>query len=1341
MSSIPTSAMTLEVRQLMSGTNAFLDVDHLEDKQETENQWQGIGEAGSVTVQQSNASEWHTIQTNHSFENPVVVMGPLSFNNSAPATVRVRNTTSNSFEFQIDEWNYQDGSHGLERLSWVVIEAGEHVLKDGSRVIAGKNRIDHNWKQIEFGFSFLGQPVVFTQAASRNGSDAVTTRVTSVDNEGFRVRLQEEERNGSHGTEFIDWIAIDYSTADGSPGMDIGRTGNLVDHQWRTIALNATEFPRLLAQDQSTNGSDPGTLRYRNLTATTVDLMFQEETSHDSEVAHGDEAVGYWTLSDGEIQGQVFHAELVNLGRTQSLHLFESGQDTPISDLEIRQQLTEADGTIWVLTEDNRLHRISPDGIWSRIATEVQKFGIRNDGKLHLLKTNGDLNRGVDHTSWTNVADFLLNRDGTLYYLSQGGWFSHLTDDGWQQLFNNGQVIRDFAVAANDSVFTLDSNGNVHAHSRKSDGHYAVRSSASWGNKADLWFDSQDRLILIEKGQTHISRSIGPRGNNGWDNLGRNFISYEVTQDDKFWVLESDGELRFEGQVKATDVARFELTENGDIVAFDNNERRVEVDGISEARLSESKGQLVLELYDGETLIESTSIRQTGTTTSGVTFVLTRDGRLGSIGMWLPVATDVLRFEVSNDDLFYLTETDDLFWLNGTSHVRHARNTSDFQLNERNLYRLQSDGILDITRLDGSYSYRLRGTSDEPLMSFDLDDDGNLYTLDVQGKLVRIHSDRTEQWIDGDVTQFEIAPNGDVYSIDVEGVLRVNGEGGWSNTSEFWFGEDDLLYWIGTSGIFERKAVDEIAWERLDNDLEKFEVAANGDIYSLGRDGWLNVNGVAAWNNTEDFWFGNDGLLYWISRGNTKIFERKGLDDIQWKRLDSDMIKYEIAPNGDVYTLGLDRWLNVNGQAVWANTRDFWIDATDEMLYWKGTTGIFERKPLSGSQWERLDNDVYKHVVRSDGAIFSLGYDKWLNIDGRAVWNNTADFWFDSNGYLFWESTGGLLEWRDANGAWHTLGTHVTSHFKDVTGAWWALQENGLVKRNGQHVWSNVSDLKQRDDGQIYMLQTNKVLYEIVTEQTMYYARKIATRVIGYYPNHSADGLHIVYESQLPTDENLRAFTQAQIPKQYVNQKYYTQDLNSPLPWAFVVIDGQGDKRTIASWSSEDEVIKLINGLYATDTVVEIVNLHTGEVKQWGQANMPQSPSWNPLHSLKDLYRKLGNNRQWVLENQSQVTETRLYNLNREIYAFNVAVAQAKRDRPGVSEFQNLQYLNMVSIHLEVWNEFTGEWISLVVQSHEKRYQRPIAYMQSVLDSFQKALSSHVFRLRLEASGIYNLRY
>jgi hypothetical protein len=77
-----------------------------------------IGESGFLNL----TNAWTAIKLKRKYTKPVVVLGGFSFTDSLPAVLRVRNVASDSFEVHIENWDYLPGSHGTERLTYVVIE-------------------------------------------------------------------------------------------------------------------------------------------------------------------------------------------------------------------------------------------------------------------------------------------------------------------------------------------------------------------------------------------------------------------------------------------------------------------------------------------------------------------------------------------------------------------------------------------------------------------------------------------------------------------------------------------------------------------------------------------------------------------------------------------------------------------------------------------------------------------------------------------------------------------------------------------------------------------------------------------------------------------------------------------------------------------------------------------------------------------------------------------------------------------------------------------------------------------------------------------------------------------
>jgi len=126
-----------------------------------------IGVIGTAQVDHN----WTTINLNQSFTDPVVVTGALSSNETDPATVRIRSVTANSFEIQIDEWDYLDGAHASEQVSYAVVEAGYYELENGSLLVAG-NLLNQTEAWVGHSLAIdLNNPIVFANAIASDGGE------------------------------------------------------------------------------------------------------------------------------------------------------------------------------------------------------------------------------------------------------------------------------------------------------------------------------------------------------------------------------------------------------------------------------------------------------------------------------------------------------------------------------------------------------------------------------------------------------------------------------------------------------------------------------------------------------------------------------------------------------------------------------------------------------------------------------------------------------------------------------------------------------------------------------------------------------------------------------------------------------------------------------------------------------------------------------------------------------------------------------------------------------------------------------------------------------------------
>lgn len=251
---------------------------------------------------QSSATTWHTETFARSYTNPVVVFGPLTQNGADPARVRVRNITSTGFEWQQDEWDSQDGSHGSETVHYLVAEEGSYQI-GGLRWQFGRSAgVTHTTGTKTFAEAFPVAPVVFGQVATTNEASAVSPRVSAVTTTGFSLRLQEEEAaNQTHAGETVHYAAVEKGSGrivTSQFVVEAGSSGANVTNAFKTVNFaRKLADPFVLGEAQTLNEADPIVVRQRNLGPTKVDLRVQEETSANSEITHAAENVAYLVVS------------------------------------------------------------------------------------------------------------------------------------------------------------------------------------------------------------------------------------------------------------------------------------------------------------------------------------------------------------------------------------------------------------------------------------------------------------------------------------------------------------------------------------------------------------------------------------------------------------------------------------------------------------------------------------------------------------------------------------------------------------------------------------------------------------------------------------------------------------------------------------------------------------------------------------------------------------------------------------------------------------------------------------------------------------------------------------
>ncbi len=259
-------------------------------------------ELGEIAV----SSNWVRVPFNATYTNPIVVAGPPSFANAEPCVVRLRNIDSTGFDIKLTEWNYQDGVHPEETITYLVMEKGRITLPDGSAVEAGSFTGTTKFKTVLFTGIFAKEPVMLTTIASTNEADTISGRIRNIKSSSFDYYFREQEKNrNTHLKETVNFIAWEPGKGNiGSVQFEAATTAKAVTNTWYNVSFKQpfTEAPLMLADMQTTSNTDASALRMQNVTETGFQVKVEEEQSKDSEVTHPAEMIGYLAINSTTLQ-------------------------------------------------------------------------------------------------------------------------------------------------------------------------------------------------------------------------------------------------------------------------------------------------------------------------------------------------------------------------------------------------------------------------------------------------------------------------------------------------------------------------------------------------------------------------------------------------------------------------------------------------------------------------------------------------------------------------------------------------------------------------------------------------------------------------------------------------------------------------------------------------------------------------------------------------------------------------------------------------------------------------------------------------------------------------------
>lgn len=170
----------------------------------------------------SSDQSWQTYSFDRNITNPVVLAGPPTVNDGEPGVVQIDDVTSTSASLQFSEFNYQDGVHAQEDISFVVFPEGNYPQDDGTTWQVGSKNINghRKFRKVTFPVPFANPPKVWVHLQTANAADVATLRIKDVTTTYFRVAIYEQEnkRFTGHSTETIGYVAVDM----GSPQVTSG---------------------------------------------------------------------------------------------------------------------------------------------------------------------------------------------------------------------------------------------------------------------------------------------------------------------------------------------------------------------------------------------------------------------------------------------------------------------------------------------------------------------------------------------------------------------------------------------------------------------------------------------------------------------------------------------------------------------------------------------------------------------------------------------------------------------------------------------------------------------------------------------------------------------------------------------------------------------------------------------------------------------------------------------------------------------------------------------------------------------------------------------------------------
>ena len=293
-------------------------------------------EAGQITIGDTYVTpNFTTVNLQRTYEEPPLVFVLATNQGTDPSAVRIKNRTINSFDIIHAEPPGMDGEHAAMTVSYLAIERGEHVLPDGTSILAAEHNTTHvrykgsfttgetvAFDLITFSTPFNAQPMALGQIQTMENEQGtvpttpsspwLTTAIRNVTTNGLELSLERSEA-AEDGNEVTVPETIAYLVMEAGTGFFDDINNNSIafesiysndsirgwDNGCFTVSFTQTftSSPIVIATKNTLDGGDGGWLRQCSLNTTSIGLTVDEDTFFDSERGHTTERAGILAFS------------------------------------------------------------------------------------------------------------------------------------------------------------------------------------------------------------------------------------------------------------------------------------------------------------------------------------------------------------------------------------------------------------------------------------------------------------------------------------------------------------------------------------------------------------------------------------------------------------------------------------------------------------------------------------------------------------------------------------------------------------------------------------------------------------------------------------------------------------------------------------------------------------------------------------------------------------------------------------------------------------------------------------------------------------------------------------